>query len=313
MKITKKVDFDVESLKSDKVRKRKSIVDYEKERDIRIFQAKTKVKEKILLEISDKKLIKPLGEKEKTSQMISESKDFSYAREKETENNLLDDYELNHLEYNEAIESDKRSFIKIYWSILKRDHLIIFTFINWDKYNLFYIKIERFFFVILTLMAMNGFLFSDKSIHKLYLNGVKYYFGQQILQIILSIIITHVMEILLCFLSLTDRHIYKIKALAKSESEGNTLFHALKNIKINLIIFFILLLVISMFYWYFISAFCAVYKNTQGIFIIDCMISFIFFSIDPFIVYALIALLRMISLKKKVEPLYKISRIFPIF
>ena len=65
-------------------------------------------------------------------------------------------------------------------------------------------------------MAMNGFLYADKSIHYLYLNGVKYNFGKQILQIVLSIIITHVMEILLCFLSLTDRHIYEIKGLPKT-------------------------------------------------------------------------------------------------
>ena len=36
----------------------------------------------------------------------------------------LDDFELNNLEFNEAIKLDKRSFISIYWSIIKREHLI---------------------------------------------------------------------------------------------------------------------------------------------------------------------------------------------
>ena len=38
------------------------------------------------------------------------------------------DYELNELEYDEAIKFDKRSLCEIYWQTLKREHLIFFTF-----------------------------------------------------------------------------------------------------------------------------------------------------------------------------------------
>jgi hypothetical protein len=40
----------------------------------------------------------------------------------------LDNYELNNLEFDMAIILDKRSFINIYWSLLKREHILIFTF-----------------------------------------------------------------------------------------------------------------------------------------------------------------------------------------
>ena len=39
-----------------------------------------------------------------------------------------DYYELNNLEYLEAKKHDKRNCFKIYWSFLKREHSIIFTF-----------------------------------------------------------------------------------------------------------------------------------------------------------------------------------------
>jgi Na+/melibiose symporter-like transporter len=166
-------------------------------------------------------------------------------------------------------------------------------------------------------MAMNGFFYADKSIHKLFLNGVKYNFGQQILQIVLSIIITHVMEVILCFLSLTDRYIYEIKALPKDEKKPDKIFDILQKVRIKLMIFFISCLAISLFYWYFISAFCAVYYNTQGLYILDCFLSFIFFSINLCIIYAILALLRYLSLKrikkKKIKCLYNTSRVFPIF
>ena len=321
---TKTFGFDVQSLKSDKARKRKSIIDYEKEKEIRQKlkeREKEKEKEKeriIFIEPSENKLIRKKMKEDKYGQTKSEIKRPQKNKEMEIDDNKnLDDYELNHLGYEQALTLDKRGFLKTYWSILKRDHLIIFTFFPWNDYNLFYVKIEKFFFVILTLMVMNGFLFADKSIHKLYLSGVKYDLSQRLLQIILSVIITHVMELILCFLSMTDRYIYEIKALPKERTSTDSVFIIMKRMRIRLVAFYVSIFFITIFYWYFISAFCAVYRNTQGIFLIDWVLSFILFIIDPFIVYALIALLRIIALKnilkKKIKCLYTLSRLFPRF
>ena len=311
IKDNKKIDFDVESLKSDKVIRRKSIIDYQKEKEIKLR------KEKKLIESSNnmlvKKDIKVTNDKETKSDFKITLKNNKIDKEK----NILDNYELNHSKYEEAFELDKRGFCETYWSIIKRDQLILFTFVSSNDFNLFYVKMLRLIFIILTLMTMNAFLFSDKSIHKLFINGVKYDFAQQILQIVLSIIITHVIEILLCYLSLTDRTIYEIKAKTKNGTKQKIIFNKMKKMKIKLIIFFIFTFIVELFYWYFISAFCSVYNNTQKIYIIDCVLSFIFFMIDPFIVYALVTLLRIISLKssdkKNLNCLYILSQIFSIF
>lgn len=165
-------------------------------------------------------------------------------------------------------------------------------------------------------MTMNAFLFADKSIHKLFMNGVKYDFGQQALQIALSIIITHFFEILICFLTLTDRIIYQIKALSNYDKESKEIFKNFKIIRIKLIINFTVSSLVMIFYWYFISAFCSVYNNTQVIYIIDYVLSLLFFMVDPFIIYAFVVLLY-VSLKfskgKQYKYLYVASRIFPIF
>ena len=71
----------------------------------------------------------------------------------------LDIYELNELDYDEAYELDKRGFCKTYWSVLMREHLFLFTFFNCYDYNLFYIKIEKFFLLICTQMTINGLFF----------------------------------------------------------------------------------------------------------------------------------------------------------
>jgi len=229
----------------------------------------------------------------------------------------LEDFELNDLEYLEAIELDKRPFYRIYWATLKREHLILFTFFSNNDHNLIYVKIERFIFLICTDLAMNAFFFSDDSMHKLYLNYGKYDFIQQIPQIIYSTIISHVIEVILCYFSMTDKYFYQIKSLENNVINKCLVFKILKCIQLKLYGFFIFTFILFVFYWYFISAFCAVYQNTQIIFIKDSFSSFITSLLDPFCIYAFTSVLRVIALKdikkKRLKIIYKLSDIIPIF
>ena len=76
---------------------------------------------------------------------------------KEKEEKYLNVLELNELEYEDALLKDKRTCLEIYFDILYREHLIIFTFFICNDYNLFYIKFSRFIFLVATNMAMNVF------------------------------------------------------------------------------------------------------------------------------------------------------------
>ena len=75
------------------------------------------------------------------SEKNDETGDSTLKKEKK-----YDNFELNNLEYEEALNFDKRSFLEIYWSILKREQLIIFTFFFHNDYNLYYVKNARFIF-----------------------------------------------------------------------------------------------------------------------------------------------------------------------
>ena len=232
-------------------------------------------------------------------------------------NRPLDDYELNRLEFADAINLDKRNYLETYLSMLKREQLIWFTFVSWKDYHIFYVKLDRFIFLLCTEMTMNALFFADKTIHKLYLDNGKYNFGQSLPQIIYSIIITHAMEVILCYLTMTDIHIYEIKALDNKEQTTEKINDILKIVRIKLIIFFGFTCSLFIFYWYCISAFCAVYQETQGFFILNSFLSFLFELADTFAIYALVTLLRWFALKynnkKGMIWAYKISRLIPIF
>ena len=83
------------------------------------------------------------------------------------------------------------------------------------------VKLSRFLFLVVGDMALNVFFFSDDSMHKIFISYGKYDFIQQIPQITYSIIISQLIEVFLCYLSLTDKYIYQIKSLLKEDKTNN--------------------------------------------------------------------------------------------
>ena len=83
------------------------------------------------------------------------------------------------------------------------------------------------------------FFFSDESMHKLFLSYGKYDFIQKIPQIIYTIIVSQILEIFLCYLTMTDKYIYHLKNKRITKKEIIIIF---KCINIKIIIFFVLIL-----------------------------------------------------------------------
>ena len=246
---------------------------------------------------------------------------FSNEIKKDDNNNKndynYDNFELNNLEYDEAYELDKRGFCRTYWSVLLREHIFLFTFFSCKDYNLFYIKIERFFTLICIEMTMNGLFFVHESMHRKYINNEEFTFVQKIPQLLFTLIFSHIIEVILCFFGMTDSVIYKIKELSKTEKSSEKIIDIITCMRKKLIGFFIFTFILFLFNWYFISAFCAVYQNTQKIFLRDTAVSYLTAMIDPFIIYGLTTFLRYFSLircfNKKFGCIYKISELIPIF
>ena len=145
-------------------------------------------------------------------------------------------------------------------------------------------------------MAMNIMFFFDSSMHKIYLDYGKYNFIQQIPQILYSSLVSLVIEILLGILSYTDIYIYHIRQM--KEFNSTRIKKIFKIIKIKLIIFFAITFIFLLFYWYLISSFCAVYNNTQIIYMKDFATSFCLGLLYPFIIQLIQTLLRIFSLRK---------------
>ena len=84
--------------------------------------------------------------------------------------------ELNSLKYEYALEIDNRSYLQFYWSLLKQNHLIIFTFFVHKDYNIFLLKFSLFIISIGLFLFMNALFFQDDSLHKIYEDEEEYNF-----------------------------------------------------------------------------------------------------------------------------------------
>ena len=85
---------------------------------------------------------------------------------------------------------------------------------------------------------------------------------------------------------------------------------------IKLYIHFSFTFIFFVLYWYIISIFCGVYRNTQIHFIKDSLISFSIGLIYPFVLYFISASLRIYSLrdsKNRFKCIYALSYLIPFF
>ena len=222
----------------------------------------------------------------------------------------LNDQELNTLEYEAALIYDKRNYLQYYWSLLKKKQLILFTFYPANDYNLFSLKLSLFLLSFSLYFTINGFFFSDETMHKIHEDKGQYNLLFQIPQILYSSVISVIINYLLRMLSLSEKNILFLKK-EKNSNEAIENGKAIeKCIIIKFIIFFILSNLFLLFFWYFISCFCAVYTNTQNILIKDTLVSFAISMAYPFGINLLPGILRLPALKAKNKDrkiLYKIS------
>ena len=247
-----------------------------------------------------------------------ESKKIEIKDIQEEEIEALSNFELNELVYEDALELDNRNFLKIYWYLLKREQIVLFTFINWNDFNLFSIKLSKLFLALCSDMAFNVFFFSDESMHKTYETGGKHDWLGHLAQIAIAMVVSQILQVFVNFLTMTDIHYYELKGLKRDNKiNGKKALSVIRCIKIKIIAYIISTFLMFLFFWYASSAFCAVYPNTQRIFIVDSYTGFLMGLLYPFVLYLFPTALRVLSLKakksKNLKILYSLSDKIPFF
>ena len=220
------------------------------------------------------------------------------------------DYELNSFSYEKAFKNDKRTFFQFYISLLKQNHLLLFSFYPSNDYNPMVIKINLFFFSFSLFYFVNALFFNDSTMHKIYedegIFNFIYFFPIMIYSNIISSVIINIIKIL----ALPGKTIIKVKNENNKEKLGIIGKKIVKVLKIKFICFYGVSFFLLILFWYYLSCFCAAYKKTQIYLIKDTLIGFGLSLIYPLIYNLLPGLLRISTLIFKDKCLnccYKIS------
>ena len=149
--------------------------------------------------------------------------------------------------------------------------------------------------------------------HKIYEDEGSFNFIYQLPQIIYSSLISAVLNVLLKLLALSEGNIIEYKKNKKKDELDKRTIDLKNKLNMKFFLYFITSFLFLLLFWYYLSMFCAIYRNTQYHLIKDTLISFGLSLIYPFGIYLLPVIFRIPALsnkKNKRECLYKMSLTF---
>ena len=226
----------------------------------------------------------------------------------------FNDFELNNMDYKEAILYDKRTCIGYYISLLKFKHPLLFGFCPIKDYNSIIVKSCIFFLSFSILYAINFLFINEKTIHKIYEEG-KYNIFYFIPQITISFAITNIITVIIKYIFLSQGNLKEIKIVKTYNKAVSLSYKIIKKLVIKNVFFFIIGLIYLFVFWLFLSSFGAVYQNTQVILIENTLISFGISLVYPFFINVIPSLFRVCAVSdgnKNSECLYKISKLLQL-
>ena len=144
----------------------------------------------------------------------------------------FNDYELNSLNYTNAILYDKRTCVEYYLSLIKSKNAIIFSFCPRKDYNSMIIRSCIFSLSFSIYYAINFAFFTDDIMHSIYERQGKYDFLYFIPKIVFSFFVAYHITILIKIIFLSERNITQIR----QQSTLNFTFAFSDKAKKNLII-----------------------------------------------------------------------------
>ena len=248
---------------------------------------------------------------------ISEKKNDinkSYLNKIESKRLLKDDSEIQDMEYEQAIHHDKRSFLRMYWSFLLERQIILETFCTDNHLNLFVIKLSFFIFTFQISFFLNALFYTDDYISNAYHNDGVLDFISGLPKSIYSFLSTLITTNLLKMLSNSKTDLIRV---IKRRNRYNNYIHIIniktRKLKKKLILYFIFVFALGILFLYYVTAFCAVYRNSQKYWLIGCLESFVMDSLVSEIVCIFLAFLRYIGIINQVKCCYVLANIIGIF
>ena len=238
---------------------------------------------------------------------------------------------LNNYTFEEAIKYDMRGTLEIFYIFLLSKQAIFHAFLYRSPLESFQLRLCLLIFIISSDLALNAFFYLDDKISEKYKyakNIFLFAFNNNITIILLSTLIGFVFMTLFTNLS---NSINNVRDLFKAEEEKikknknykvtnerkkeilTEIQKILKKHKIKLIILVSIEVLLMLFFWYYVTAFCHVYSSTQTSWLLDSFLSMLSRLIIIILLSLGFAKLYRISIESNFYCIYKFVLFFYCF
>jgi len=269
--------------------------------------------------------LKKVPELKSTYSLIQLDANNSLTNEKPIESNYI----LNNYDYETAIKYESRTFWRILYIVMISKDNVLNTFILKSPLKSKPLQICLLIFSYSSDLALNTlFYFSDNISDKYHYTGNYLFWYTLFNNILISIISTVLSLILGGILNLMAQSKNKIEEEFKKEEKKlredpkykvseerkieivDKINKHLKILQFKMTVFVIIDFIIMLFFFYFVTAFCEVYSNTQTSWISDAIVSIIISFPIELAVALVITIIYFLSIKYKWKCLYKLVMIF---
>ena len=219
----------------------------------------------------------------------------------------------NEMEFYEIIKYDKRKFRDFYWDKIKRNQIIIKTFVFKEETIPRELKIILLIIYIDFFFVVTSFFFSVDYISEIFYSNNKRkffdFFNESFSYMATSAILLSIYDYLMQFFLYDKKYIrHTMKKRKDNEKElKKKIIKVIKKIKISYITFIIISYIISIFSWYYISCFNNVYPYTKYYWIQLCVNILILIQIITLVFPFIESCLRFLAIKCNSEKIYKLS------
>ena len=238
---------------------------------------------------------------------------------------------LNNYTFEEAIKYDMRSVCAIFYIILLSKQAAFHAFLYRSPLESFHLRFCLLIFIISSDLALNAFFYLDDKISKKYRyaqNLFLFAFNSNITIILLSTLIGFIFMTLFTNLSNSTNNIRDIfrneeekvlndKKYKVTEKRKKEILEEVEKIlnkhKLKVIILISIEVLLMLFFWYYVTAFCHVFSSTQTSWLLDSFLSILSRLIIELLLSLGFAKLYRMSVEANSNCLYKFVLFFYCF
>jgi len=233
------------------------------------------------------------------------------------EYSFLNDGEINELDFDNSFAHDKRKFMRIYFSFIKYNLLIYFSFLTYEDFNTSFAKMALFTNYLILYLTFCTFFFNNNSIHNIYENEGKYKIGYHFLRVLGAFVLSLIfIKLIKLWITFYRRRSLKMKLMKRYTDSKNEILRMIETYNTYMKIYFAISIIIIIFFCYYVSVVGAVYRYSQKYLIVNWIVCIAFHFVFSLVLNFIPTILRYLSLKENNDSkrsMYNASKILSYF